>query len=679
MIIGRRYRVVLVAVLLAAITTLACGQGTPAHAASLEATVLDADAVAVATLVDYTLNHDVTTIVDATFSTGEVLKGDLPKTLKIPVYRRFPTFVAWIVGKSRMLLAGSGGRYTVILLSDPHLLVMRSDFTVLRDARIVIRAAKQTIGAALGVTKIETMQVSVPYAIAKPFPQTDMGGHPRPYMRPPMWLDVPIDARLEHWAVAESRSRDDLRRQDVATALGYFKSDRNIAILKAMLHDRASLNRVEPNGNLGHGRRHCYVRQAAYASLQRLGVSVEPPVIDEDSFQPDAVTFVRLEIAGNVSQTLQGLAQFKNLTELHLSQSSVCDADLETIASLPGIKLLDLSRTAITDAGLAAIGRMKALSHLDLADTKITEAGLPNLAGLRSLDYLDLGGTSISDNGLKEIAKLRTLRWLGLGLTKVTPQGLLALKPLRDLGEIELPPLPWELADEWFRALHDAGLLHAYNKVYAKGDKRATSDDEAVLASLYTEPVTDASLKQFSVFRNLQRLMLPNSQFFSGKITDGAMKTVAGFEHLTELVVNGTQVTDAGIQELKNLHSLKRLALADSRITDAGLRVLANFANLDTLILSGTQVTDGGLSALRGLKSLKLLILTDTEVTDAGMQVLLDLPALETVWLPKGVTDRGLFELAKLPSLRSVYLSDVPKVTFEGLVKLRRLRPDIQI
>ncbi len=68
---------------------------------------------------------------------------------------------------------------------------------------------------------------------------------------------------------------------------------------------------------------------------------------------------------------------------------------------------------------------------------------------------------------------------------------------------------------------------------------------------------------------------------------------------LAELDLDGTQVTDAGLEHLKGMTILQLLYLNDTQITDVGLGHLKGLPNLDSLHLNGTQVTDRGIESLR--------------------------------------------------------------------------------
>jgi hypothetical protein len=62
------------------------------------------------------------------------------------------------------------------------------------------------------------------------------------------------------------------------------------------------------------------------------------------------------------------------------------------------------------------------------------------------------------------------------------------------------------------------------------------------------------------------------------------------------------------------------LTLDGTKITDSGLERLRGMAQLERLWLTHTDVTDAGVEHLSGLVGLKELKLTDTRVTATGVQ-----------------------------------------------------------
>ena len=61
-----------------------------------------------------------------------------------------------------------------------------------------------------------------------------------------------------------------------------------------------------------------------------------------------------------------------------------------------------------------------------------------------------------------------------------------------------------------------------------------------------------------------------------------------------------TRITDAGLAHLVGLTNLQTLNLSDCyQITDAGLVHLKGLTNLKTLVLMQTQITDAGVAELK--------------------------------------------------------------------------------
>jgi hypothetical protein len=78
-------------------------------------------------------------------------------------------------------------------------------------------------------------------------------------------------------------------------------------------------------------------------------------------------------------------------------------------------------------------------------------------------------------------------------------------------------------------------------------------------------------------------------------------------------------VTDADLENLKELNHIYMLQLDKTQITDAGLESLEGLLQLQELYLGNTQITDSGLKHLKGLKRLHRLYINNTQVTTAGV------------------------------------------------------------
>jgi hypothetical protein len=67
---------------------------------------------------------------------------------------------------------------------------------------------------------------------------------------------------------------------------------------------------------------------------------------------------------------------------------------------------------------------------------------------------------------------------------------------------------------------------------------------------------------------------------------------------------------------------LQSLELNGSGITDEGLQYLVGFEHLESLSLSSVEISDGGLLNFRSLTNLHVLTLRETKVTDRGLDAL---------------------------------------------------------
>ncbi|MCB1065349.1 MAG: hypothetical protein KDN20_20840 [Verrucomicrobiae bacterium] len=115
---------------------------------------------------------------------------------------------------------------------------------------------------------------------------------------------------------------------------------------------------------------------------------------------------------------------------------------------------------------------------------------------------------------------------------------------------------------------------------------------------------------------------------------DAKVATIAKIgEHIAQLDLSKTSVTDAGLAPIEGLKRVVRLDLNQTGITDAGLSHLKGLENLNYLNLYGTGVTDAGLKQLESIKSLKNVYLWEAKVTDKGVKSLQKaLPEAKIVW-----------------------------------------------
>jgi Leucine-rich repeat (LRR) protein len=101
------------------------------------------------------------------------------------------------------------------------------------------------------------------------------------------------------------------------------------------------------------------------------------------------------------------------------------------------------------------------------------------------------------------------------------------------------------------------------------------------------------------------------------------MHAVGGLTKLTYLNLYSSNVTDAGLFELRDLPALTELYLNECHnVTDAGLRGLRGFTALTELQLGSPNITDVGIQELTTLTSLTDLWFFTCSTTKAGRDAL---------------------------------------------------------
>jgi hypothetical protein len=146
---------------------------------------------------------------------------------------------------------------------------------------------------------------------------------------------------------------------------------------------------------------------------------------------------------------------------------------------------------------------------------------------------------------------------------------------------------------------------------------------------------------------------------------------------LTELDLNGAQISDADLAQLGSLPNLRILGLRGTPITDAGLAHLAALP-LTSLDLRGTSVTSYGMLHLPA-GTLEALHITDSQVAGTELYRLPRMPHLAVLKLNRlqELDDAAIEALSVFPVLRHVEL-DGTQVSERGLERLLALNPEVK-
>jgi hypothetical protein len=136
--------------------------------------------------------------------------------------------------------------------------------------------------------------------------------------------------------------------------------------------------------------------------------------------------------------------------------------------------------------------------------------------------------------------------------------------------------------------------------------------------------------------------------------TDADVEKLAGIKTLKKLDLSLTYVSDVGAEAIATLPQLEELNLfASEFITDAAIAFLRSNTTLRVLNLRGTDVTDTSLEYVSRLSNLRSLDISFTQIGDVGMEHLAPLSQLEELNLGgMKISGAALHVLKYLPSLK---------------------------
>ncbi len=373
---------------------------------------------------------------------------------------------------------------------------------------------------------------------------------------------------------------------------------------------------------------------------------------------------------------LRHLSKLNSIEELYLKGERMGDAGLAYLRDLPRLKYLCLYGSRFTDNGMVQVKQMSSLRILSFHESlcRITDAGLAHISQMPSLESLCLHGTrGITDDGVAHIAKMRSLKKLNIGSSQVTDRGLAYLAQVKTLEQLDLPQ------DQ--KGITDAGLAHIaelpnlkalhisrihfndpkMNKEYYtdKGLEALVKRRDLEELSIGSPGVTDAGMEHVAKLTSLKSLNL----FGCDNVTDRGLARLAGLKSLTNLHIAHADITVSGLNRLNSLSNLTRLHVGELRRGGAVLD-LSGLANLEDLILSfahksADAFTDSDLVCLAGLKRLKGLQIGPPDFTDNGVASLTGLVRLERLSIggPR-LTDESFKHTANMKRLELLNVSN---------------------
>lgn len=179
------------------------------------------------------------------------------------------------------------------------------------------------------------------------------------------------------------------------------------------------------------------------------------------------------------------------------------------------------------------------------------------------------------------------------------------------------------------------------------------SSETSEMTELPEEPVPPADTSVIGKLQRVGVMVMPVSQntnylsvsfIAADSSSDHFIRQLEPLkEQLLWLKLDGTLLTDAGMEIIDAFPKLTRLQLANTEITDEGLIKLQKLERLQHLNLVGTRVTAAGVAQLKNLKALKTLYLYRTSVNPSDWRELQQIFSETTI-------DTGGYSLPMLAS-----------------------------
>lgn len=137
------------------------------------------------------------------------------------------------------------------------------------------------------------------------------------------------------------------------------------------------------------------------------------------------------------------------------------------------------------------------------------------------------------------------------------------------------------------------------------------------------------------------------------RVTDAWLEKLSGLTSLRELNVANCQVQGAGLRHVGTLTGLQKLNLTLTPVSDDGLAHLGTLTDLRNLGLASTQCTGTGFEHLQALTKLENVNFHYTPLNDAGLSAIAKVGVSDRLWFAHThFTDKGAACLANLKQLQ---------------------------
>jgi thiol-disulfide isomerase/thioredoxin/Leucine-rich repeat (LRR) protein len=322
---------------------------------------------------------------------------------------------------------------------------------------------------------------------------------------------------------------------------------------------------------------------------------------------------------------LRGLGQIPSLRKLDLSLAELADDAMPALQSLKQIDELGLPAHMHKTARSQLVEALIKLPNIRVwPAVGVDEHTLDQIAGAVSIESLELGystnGTPPSAKQFSKLSQLKNLRELRVEMLPFDDQCLASLAELKSLTSLSL--INTQVSGEGFHVLRDLPRLNKVDIYIAEGiQPRLASLAELHHVNNLMVGIPELCVPDFAWLAKMPQLT--RLQIIRGLIDDRAAAHLAGLKDVENLWLDDALLSDDGLRPLLGLKNVVRLQVGGF-LTDKGILQLAVLPRLESLLIGSNNVTEAGLQELKNRSLSPLLFVNRTRVKPAGRELAID-------------------------------------------------------
>lgn len=328
-----------------------------------------------------------------------------------------------------------------------------------------------------------------------------------------------------------------------------------------------------------------------------------------------------------LDEHIDDLVRLRHLRKIRFYKCTGVDAAIGQLSAVEQLEELIVTESGLSDQGMRSMRSLEALKHLSLSETEeVTNLGYAQLEHVPTLESLKLSNVNIRDSALRVLPHITCLRKLTIASDTMTDSGLETILSLKNLETLTIEA-------GQIRHVYAARMPHL----------RSLWINRDGIETLTLEHLPSLETLAWNGSESLQRVVLddvPRLRCFMSFVSPLVHMRLRNVPSLETVRLWECEVPEL---EVEGRVGVRCLELVASPASDDDVGRLKVLPNLEALLLDGTQITNAGLPHLKHFKRLRILTLRGTAVTDEGLAELVELQRLEQVSLGLSqVTESGI-------------------------------------